>query len=90
MWVGHGSRSQRFKIYSQTGTTVCGESLDAHEFIRGSGHLVTIVYMIAGSLVILGDVDDGLYLDFIRSRGQSGPVVVVSGSFRIEEIQAKR
>ena len=46
--------------------------------------------MIAGSLVILGDVDDGLYLDFIRSRGQSGPVVVVSGSFRIEEIQAKR
>lgn len=46
--------------------------------------------MIAGSLVILGDVDDGLYLDFISARGQSGPVVVVSGSFRIEEIQAMR
>jgi hypothetical protein len=46
--------------------------------------------MIAGSLVILGDVDDGLYLDFISARGQSGPVVVVSGRFWIEEIQAMR
>ena len=38
----------------------------------------------------LGDVGDGLYLDFIGARGLSAPLVVVSGRLRIEEIQAMR
>jgi hypothetical protein len=38
----------------------------------------------------LGDVGDGLYLDFFGARWMSAPLVVVSGSFRIEKIQTMR
>ena len=38
----------------------------------------------------LGDVGDGLYLDFIGARGLFAPLVVVSGRLRIEEIRAMR
>ena len=33
-----------------------------------------------------GDVDDGLHIYFVGSNSQLGPVVVISGDIRFEEI----